>query len=541
MVSAFIADINAQAPAIEWQKALGGTREDGAYAVQSTIDGGYIIAGSTNSTNGDLSGVPSQLNDDCWIIKVNSAGAIEWQKKYGSGGLDIVNDIKQTSEGGYIFIGRNNAVTTPDGDVTSGQGSWLVKLSGTGNIEWQASLGITGQSVEQTVDGGYVVGGSSFVARYSAAGARQWITNFPYAIVAIDATTDGGVVATGEATTSNRSDIKVVKLNGAGVIVLDKEFGTLGYEGSNDILQTTDGGYIVVGYASGVGEDHVHHYKGSADAWLVKLNSNMDTVWTNAIGGSNYDIARKVIQVNGGYIIAGETGSTDGDVSGYKGGAKDAWVFRLDDNGNLIWQKCFGGSANDIFYDVCQGSNGGYLAAGHTYSNDGDISGAHGSADLWIVKLDEDQVLPVRFGVVNATLKESMLSVNWTTLSETNCSHYIVEASANGSSFKTISDKIFTRASEGNSYTPLQYRFTRSYTIFQAMTLLLLGLSVFSKRKFSPAACLIIISGILIISSCKKSGSDIAYNKDHELYIRVVQVDEDGTKSYSEIIKVVQQ
>ncbi len=542
ILKAIVLSANAQAPATQWQRAIGGSGEESAYSIELTRDGGYIIAGSTNSIDADLTGVPGHSQDDCWIVKVASNGNLEWQRRYGSSGIDLINDIKQTSDGGYIFTGRNNANDIVDGDVTTGSGGWLVKLSEAGNIEWQAVVGSTGRAVSQAADGGYLVGGSSFVAKYTSAGVNVWLSFLSYTINSIDATTDGGAVITGEAMTINRSDVKVVKLNSQGTVVADREWGTLGYEGGQSVIQTSDGGYIVAGYASGVDADHVHGYKGGSDAWVVKLNSLLDTVWTRAIGGTNNDIARKVIQVEGGYIVAGETGSTDGDITGYKGGAIDAWIFRLDNNGSLLWQQCLGGSSNDIFYDICRGLDGGYLAAGHMYSNDGDISGAHGSADLWMVRLDEDQVLPVTFGAVNAILKGGTLSVNWTTQSETNCDHYLVEASADGQNFALISDKIFTRAKDGNSGTPLKYSFSNTYTrVFGLSAFLLLSLiSCRNRRLWKMIYCL---SALLIFSAvaCNKSSNDLLNAGNDDLFVRIAQTDKDGVKTYSKTIKAIKQ
>jgi hypothetical protein len=542
MLNAVVSGVNAQAPATQWQRAIGGGGEESAYSIELTRDGGYIIAGSTNSTDGNLTGVPGYSQDDCWIVKVASNGNIEWQKRYGSSGIDLINDIKQTSDGGYIFTGRNNANDIVDGDVTTGSGGWLVKLSEAGNIEWQTVAGSTGLAVSQAADGGYWVGGSNFVAKYTSAGINVWLSFLSYAVNSIDATTDGGVIITGEATTANRADVKVVKLNSQGTVVADKELGTPGYEGGQSVIQTSDGGYIVAGYASGVDVDHVHGYKGGSDAWVVKLNSLLDTVWTRAVGGTNNDIARKIIQVEGGYMVAGETGSTDGDITGYKGGAKDAWIFKLDNNGSLLWQQCLGGSSNDIFYDICRGADGGYLAAGHTYSNDGDISGAHGSADLWMVKLDEDQVLPVTFGTIDAFLRNGALTVNWTSQKETNNAYYLVEASKDGKHFVTISYKVFTQAPDGNSDIPLQYAFTKSYIKLQVLTLLLLSLSItFKKRKSLWLLSFVIMVCTLSVLSCRKNGNDIADSSDQNLYIRVVQVDADGQKSYSKVITAIRQ
>ena len=111
--------------------------------------------------------------------------------------------------------------------------------------------------------------------------------------------------------------------------------------------------------------------------------------WQKCLGGNSWDRAYSVQQTSDdGYIVAGYTDSNDGDVSGYHGGG-DVWVVKLDRYGNIKWQKALGGSYDDKAYSVQQTSDGGYIVAGSTYSNDGDVSGNHGEDDVWVVKLGE--------------------------------------------------------------------------------------------------------------------------------------------------------
>jgi hypothetical protein len=135
---------------------------------------------------------------------------------------------------------------------------------------------------------------------------------------------------------------------------------------------TSDGGYIVAGEAESINGD-VSGNHGSRDFWIVKLNANGDTVWTKALGGTAYDAAQSVRQTSdGGYIVAGQTGSNNGDVTGYHGGG-DFWVVKLNGNGDLVWQKALGGSFNDGAGAVRQTADGGYIVAGYTFSQDGDV------------------------------------------------------------------------------------------------------------------------------------------------------------------------
>ena len=114
--------------------------------------------------------------------------------------------------------------------------------------------------------------------------------------------------------------------------------------------------------------------------------------WQKSLGGSSGDFARSVQQTtDGGYIVAGETYSNDGNVSGYHG-LWDYWIVKLDSSGIIQWQKCLGGNDSDEAHSIQQTSDSGYIVAGHSDSNDGDVSGNHGGADYWIVKLIESPV-----------------------------------------------------------------------------------------------------------------------------------------------------
>jgi len=126
---------------VQWSKFLGGNSYDEAYSIKQTTDGGYIVAGYTSSVNGDVIG--NKGNEDCWVVKLSSTGSIEWQKTFGGIKGDWARSIQQTTDGGYVLAGTTNS---NDGDVTGNQGYsdyWVVKLSGTGSIQWQKALGGT--------------------------------------------------------------------------------------------------------------------------------------------------------------------------------------------------------------------------------------------------------------------------------------------------------------------------------------------------------------------------------------------------------------
>ena len=406
-------------PVLQAQKCLGGGSNDLAKIIQQTKDGGCIVAGYSFSNDGDVSGNHGNLYPDCWIVKLSNRGAIQWQKCLGGSGDDEANSIQQTKDGGYIVAGFT---LSNDGDVSGNHGFsdyWVVKLNSTGAIQWQKCLGGNSweraQSVQQTADGGYIVAGNSnsndgnvsgnhgtddfWIVKLSNAGAIQWQKclggsdgETPYSI---QQTTDGGYIVAGF-TLSNDGDVSgnhgyfdywIVKLNSAGAIQWQKCLGGTGvYDIAYSIQQTADEGYIVAGETSSNNGD-VSGNHGFGDYWVVKLTGAGIIQWQKCLGGSDCDKAYSIRQTtDGGYIVAGSTGSKDGDVSN-KHGRADYWVVKLTGAGVIEWQKCLGGNMNDNAYSIEQTTDGGYIVAGVSDSNNGDVYGNHGGDDYWLVKL----------------------------------------------------------------------------------------------------------------------------------------------------------
>jgi len=160
------------------------------------------------------------------------------------------------------------------------------------------------------------------------------------------------------------------------------------YDYAQDVQQTADGGYVVAGYAySNDGDVSGNH--GDWDYWVVKLNESGNLVWQKCLGGRQDEYAQDVQQTtDGGYVVAGSTYSNDYNVSGNHGDW-DYWVVKLNESGNLVWQRCLGGSNKEEACSIQQTSDGGYVVAGSTWSVDGNVRGNHGDFDYWIVKLGE--------------------------------------------------------------------------------------------------------------------------------------------------------
>ena len=180
-----------------------------------------------------------------------------------------------------------------------------------------------------------------------------------------------------------------------GSLIWQKCYGGSGADSARSIANTADGGYFIAGvtYSNDGNVTGNHNPTGNfSDVWVIKVNQSGGLVWQKTFGGSFQDQANSVFATNdGGAVIAGWTSSNDGDVTGLHGtagAAADFWVIKIDASGALQWQKTFGGTGNDYAQSIQQTSDGGFIVAGSTFSNDGDVSGNHGSADFWVIKLN---------------------------------------------------------------------------------------------------------------------------------------------------------
>jgi uncharacterized repeat protein (TIGR01451 family) len=410
-----ISALTAAQPAIQWQRSLGGSFDDQVHDLQPTADGGYILAGYTGSNDGDVTA--NQGIYDFWIVKLTAWGTLEWQKSYGGSGKDVAYSIRQTSDGGYIVAGWTES---SDGDVAGQHGMsdvWVIKLDAAGSLQWQQCLGGSGADrafeIELASDGGYVLaglstssdgdvpgnqggGGDFLVIKLDETGQAQWVRTLggpsPQAAFTVKPTQDGGYLVAGY-TGYDGGDVSggnglndgwLIKLDGAGNLLWQQCLGGPGGDLIKDLQLTQDGGYVIAGYywAGNLGEP-----SSNFDAWIIKFDQDGTMEWQVWYGGSEVEEAESIQQTSdGGFIVAGFTESNDGDVTGFQG-ISDYWVFKLNAAGELEWQKSLGGSDWEQAYAALETADGGYLVAGSSLSTDGDVAANLGSTDLWIVKL----------------------------------------------------------------------------------------------------------------------------------------------------------
>ncbi|TYA60084.1 hypothetical protein [Formosa maritima] len=409
---------------VDFVNTYGGSKNDRAQSITSTTDGGYAILGYTQSSDGDISDKPIE-GYDYWVLKFDSNNSIQWSKTYGGTEDDRGNKIIQTPEGGYAILGYTYSSNQ---DVTENAGLqdyWLAKLDATGNIIWQKSYGYSGLdngiSITQTSDSGFLLvgvldvtasggagntklntskhaGGDYWAIKIDSNGIIQWskyyggsFTDTPYDVIK---TEDNGYIIIGSSD-SNDVDISnnlgeydfwVIKIAATGELLWEKNYGGSQIDEARSIIDTNDGNYLIVGDSRSNDFDVSQNF-GGADVWVIKITPLGELIWEKSFGGSSFDVSRSIKKTqDNGFLISGSSRSADGNLTRNQG-QNDAWLFKINSEGSLIWQKSIGGSNIDYTYDVTELYDSSIIAVGESESIDGDVSENKGFSDVLIIKI----------------------------------------------------------------------------------------------------------------------------------------------------------
>jgi hypothetical protein len=379
---------------LEYVKTFGGSGEDEATAILQTSDGSYMVFGSTRSNDGDITD-KAGIDADYWLLKLSSEGELIWSKTYGGSEDDKGSRISKTNDGGYLLSGYS---TSNDGDVSGNEGFhdyWIVKVNSEGAIQWDLNFGFPGSDQAhdafQTTDGGYFITGFFDV---SACGVD---------LCPGDDLWDGQDPVESKNGQHGVGEYWAIKLDGNGTKQWRRYFGGSNNDRSYDALQTADGGFLMVG-ASESADFDITDDKGSYDYWAVRITETGGLVWTKSFGGSEIDVGYAVSRSNdGNYILVGDSRSEDKDVTNPLGNA-DAWAVKFSDDGNLIWQKNYGGDQFESGRSIVPMSDGNYLIAGSTRSANGDITVNRGQNDAWIYKINEQGALVFQISAGGSSL-----------------------------------------------------------------------------------------------------------------------------------------
>ena len=360
----------AQIESIIWQRCLG------------TDEGFNFVKAIEENGNGYLFGIDLLKNgpgvsnyhgsSEAWIVYTDSLGNIIWEKCYGGSGGDGPHKIIRINEQSLFLL---NSSWSQDGDVQNGRGGnfWIVKINNSGAILWESSYGGSthGEEVRDAIllpDKGLLMMG-----QISSTGG--------------DITTHYGDM-----------DVWLCRIDSMGSIFWEKTFGNHGRDNGIKIKLTSRNTVIMVGcheLSGGMIDCPDPGYYG-ANVWIVEmdLSGNMLNQW--CYGGTYWDQAYDIIEVEDGYIFAASTNSDDGDIEGFHGigsenGQRDIWIVKIDPTGNILWQRCLGGTGSEHPYYLTRTTDYGLIIFGDTESLDFDVTGNHslyGNPDIWVVKLD---------------------------------------------------------------------------------------------------------------------------------------------------------
>lgn len=389
--------LNVSAQLQKAEIAVGGAAYDTGFSIIQQSNGGYTMAGLTDSYAYGGSGIPA-----AYIVNLNSSGSLNWTRTICSNTSADASCIIQTEDQNYVISGYGNF------DNGYGNTAGVFKLDTAGNIKWAKSIHGTssskseyGYSIIQAKDGDYVTVGKTtlgegkfdvYVVKLDTAGNIRWTrtiggdsVDIGYSLVQ---SKDNGYVIAGKTNSygAGNYDVYIVKLDSAGNLKWTRTVGGAGDDEGYSVTASTDGGFVIAGKTNSYGA-------GNYDVYVVKLDSVGNLQWTKTVGGTGDDEGYSVRSTtDGGYVIAGRTNS-------YGAGNYDAYIIKLDLSGNLKWTRVIGGPADDEGISVIQTNDRGYAIGGYTNSY-----GA-GHADMYMIKLDStgNTCLPADSGGITSS------------------------------------------------------------------------------------------------------------------------------------------
>ncbi|WP_010521340.1 hypothetical protein [Aquimarina agarivorans] len=359
-----------------WIKNLGGSLNDEIKSITLSKED-YILLGNTESIDGDVNRATG--TQDFWVVKINAAGEIIWNKTFGGTDDDRGESISKTSDGGFIVSGYSRST---DGDVSNNKGSydhWIIKLNADGDLVWENSFGFLGDdrafSAIETSDGGFATAGFLDVDNYVGPNLKP-----------NENPENGAKIAKSR---HGVGEFWIHKLNKNGIKEWEKFFGGSNNDRASDIVAMPNGGFIAVGSTESTDFD-ISNNKGSYDFWAVRIDDTGALVWEKTYGGSGIDMANAIIKTsNDNYIIVGDSRSSDFDVPDNKGNA-DIWVIKIDANGALLGQTTIGGTEFETAKAIFETNTGNFLISGNTRSNNGDVTDNSGENDIYLGEIDQN-------------------------------------------------------------------------------------------------------------------------------------------------------
>jgi hypothetical protein len=379
--------VNLQKANVLWEKTYGGTGDDRAFYATTAGDGYLVVGSSTSLEQGKTLG---------WVLRLDHDGNALWNRTYSDADSEFRYVLNLTD--GFLLVGN---MFLPSGNIDG----YVVKIDDNGALKWNVT-----------------VGGAKVDKLFSAA-----------------KTQDGFLLVglTYSFNSDNESDVWVVKINLNGNVIWNKTYGWSMDDAGRAIAQTADNNYVVAGYTDSVGN-------GDYDFLLLKIDANGNMIWSKTYGGTQSDMAYAIVAAPDGCVVAGDTHSKGA-------GDSDAWVIKVDLNGNLLWDTTAGGSGFDMPSCITASSSGGYLVGGFTFSF------GNGQRDFWLFKInDSGNVLwsttVGRSGFEEAyavleTAENEFVMVGWTnSIGQGHYDFYLVKISVENSSDGLSASQFVTSA-----------------------------------------------------------------------------------------------
>ena len=357
-----------------FSKLYGSTeKNESGHSVLQNMDSNFVVLGS--------------VDNDILLMEADNKGQVIWSQSYGgSQGLDEAHHIKQTNDGGYVISGSTRSYGFGGSDI------WLIKSGPNGLIEWNTYIGTEhnekGGQVIQTEDGGFLVIGNLineqeqdsdvWLIKTNSQGDSIWTKSyggdgdeFGSDIIKIE---NNGYILLGSTSSygNNDLDILMIKIDDEGEEQWIRNYGIGSDDIGQAIVQTRDGGYMVQFLVESYGY-------GNLATGLMKLNSEGDVLWTNAFGGTVNTMSKMFSKINSNEYI-----SVCSQID-YSSNTSNTWMIKIDDEGEIIWERIFGKLGKDDGFSTIPTFDGGFIFTGRSNSL---VDDDENLFDLWLLKTD---------------------------------------------------------------------------------------------------------------------------------------------------------
>jgi len=315
-------------------------------SVQQTSDGGFVVVGRTDT---------EENGTDVWMSLTDDRGKIVWTRIFGNTGYDEGRSVQQTDDGGFILTG----LTQSTGDDP--QKMWLIRTNELGDTLWTGKYlegdWSEGRSVLQTDDGGFVVAGT----------VESWNNNAGVKLLIPPALEEYLKISNKEKDIVLRKD-ELMTLNETEIVNLFPEI-------ANKVNISSKTYRDIEHYKSVIQQDKIIEGR---DAWLIRTNELGDILWTGIYGGPDWDNIHSLSPTSdGGYILAGEkyVEATE---------SQDIWLIRVNSNGDTLWTTTVGDNALEVAYDVKETSDNGYIVTAMKHNRELEVD------QTWLIRFGEE-------------------------------------------------------------------------------------------------------------------------------------------------------